>query len=79
MLTLYFAPGSSSMAPHIALHEIGADLDAKPLSFARAVRRTCEIEARIGYELPGAAKPPGAVPAGSSAIPWFLESAPARC
>ena len=23
MLTLYFAPGSSSMAPHIALHEIG--------------------------------------------------------
>ena len=73
MLTLYFAPGSSSMAPHIALHEIGADLDAKPLSFARAVRRTCEIEARIGYELPGA------VPAGSSAIPWFLESAPARC
>ncbi len=24
MLTLYFAPGASSMAPHIALHEIGA-------------------------------------------------------
>ena len=24
MLTLYFAPGSSSMAPHIALHEVGA-------------------------------------------------------
>ena len=23
MLTLYFAPGASSMAPHIALHEIG--------------------------------------------------------
>jgi len=23
MLTLYFAPGSSSMAVHIALHEIG--------------------------------------------------------
>lgn len=35
MLTLYFAPGSSSMAPHIALHEIGAEFEAKPVSFAR--------------------------------------------
>ena len=25
MLTLYFAPGASSMAPHIALHEIGVE------------------------------------------------------
>lgn len=33
MLTLYFAPGSSSMAVHIALHEIGAAFDAKPMSF----------------------------------------------
>lgn len=35
MLTLYFAPGSSSMAPHIALHEIGVPFEAKPLSFAK--------------------------------------------
>jgi glutathione S-transferase len=35
MLTLYFAPGSSSMAAHIALHEVGAPFEAKPLSFAR--------------------------------------------
>lgn len=35
MLTLYFAPGSSSMAPHIALHEIGAPFEAKPISFAK--------------------------------------------
>jgi glutathione S-transferase len=35
MLTLYFSPGSSSMAAHIALHEVGATFDAKPLSFAR--------------------------------------------
>jgi glutathione S-transferase len=35
MLTLYFAPGSSSMAPHIALHEIAAPFAAKPLSFAK--------------------------------------------
>ena len=32
-LTLYFAPGSSSMAPHIALHEIGCAFEAKPMSF----------------------------------------------
>jgi glutathione S-transferase len=35
MLTLYFAPGSSSMAVHIALHEIGVPFEAKPLSFHR--------------------------------------------
>jgi len=38
MLTLYFAPGSSSMVPHIALREIGVDFVAKPLSLA--ARRT---------------------------------------
>src|SRR5947199_6045360 len=33
ILTLYFAPGSSSMAVHIALHEIGAPFEARPMSF----------------------------------------------
>jgi glutathione S-transferase len=33
MLTLYFAPGSSSMAVHIALHEIGVPFEARPMSF----------------------------------------------
>jgi glutathione S-transferase len=33
MLTLYFAPGASSMAPHIALHEIGIAFEARPMSF----------------------------------------------
>jgi glutathione S-transferase len=40
MLTLYFAPGSSSMAPHIALHEIGAPFASRPISFARRETRS---------------------------------------
>lgn len=43
MLTLYFAPGSSSMAAHIALHEVGAPFEAKPLSFARNETRSPEF------------------------------------
>jgi len=40
MLTLYFAPGSSSMAAHIALHEVGVPFERRPLSFARQENRT---------------------------------------
>jgi glutathione S-transferase len=40
MLTLYFAPGSSSMAAHIALHEVGAEFDPRPLSFTRKENRS---------------------------------------
>ena len=39
MLTLYFAPGSSSMAAHIALHEVGAPFESRPLSFANREQR----------------------------------------
>ena len=30
MLTLYFSPGSSAMATHIALHEVGVAFEARP-------------------------------------------------
>lgn len=43
MLTLYFAPGSSSMAPHIALHEIDVPFDARPVSFKAKGTRAPEI------------------------------------
>jgi len=39
MLTLYFAPGSSSMAAHIALHEVGVPFESRPVSFARKETR----------------------------------------
>jgi len=43
MLTLYFAPGSSSMAPHIALHEIGAPFESQPVSFKQQETRSPEF------------------------------------
>ena len=39
MLSFYFAPGTSSMAPHIALHEIGVPFESCPLSFAQGEQR----------------------------------------
>lgn len=39
MLTLYLAPGSSSMAPHIALREVDAKFEIRALSFARRENR----------------------------------------
>jgi glutathione S-transferase len=42
MLTLYLSPGSSSMAPHIALHEIGVDFESRPISFAKREQQAPE-------------------------------------
>ncbi len=43
MLTLYFAPGSSSMAVHIALHEVGATFVARPMSFKKNDMRATDF------------------------------------
>jgi len=43
MLTLFFAPGASSMAPHIALHEVGATFEGKPMSFRQNAMRKAEF------------------------------------
>ncbi|OFX02012.1 MAG: hypothetical protein A3D94_08620 [Alphaproteobacteria bacterium RIFCSPHIGHO2_12_FULL_66_14] len=40
MIALYFSPGSSSMAPHIALHEIGASFEAESVSLSKKETRT---------------------------------------
>ncbi len=43
MLSFYFAPGSSSMAPHLALHETGAPFEPRPVSFHSASQRSPEF------------------------------------
>jgi glutathione S-transferase len=45
MLTLWFAPGSSSMAAHIALHEVGAAFTPRPVSFRAGESRTAAFRA----------------------------------
>jgi glutathione S-transferase len=40
MLTLYFTPGASSMAAHVALHEVGVPFDPVPISLVNRENRT---------------------------------------
>lgn len=43
-LAFYFSPGSSSMAPHIALHEIGAQFEPRPLFLGGANKQPAYLE-----------------------------------
>jgi glutathione S-transferase len=45
MLTLYLSPGFSSMAPHIALHEIGVDFETRWISLAKREQYSPEYRA----------------------------------
>jgi len=45
MLTLFFAPGASSMAPHIALHEAGEAFESRPVDFGRKEQREAAFHA----------------------------------
>ncbi|MBS0540228.1 MAG: glutathione S-transferase N-terminal domain-containing protein, partial [Proteobacteria bacterium] len=40
MLTLHMSPGSSSMAVHIALHEVGVPFEVKAWSLAKKETRS---------------------------------------
>jgi glutathione S-transferase len=42
MLTLYFAPGACSMAPHIVMEESGEKYDAQQIDLAKGEQRTAE-------------------------------------
>ena len=42
MLALYLSPGSSSMATHIMLHEVGVDFESRWISFAKREQYTPE-------------------------------------
>lgn len=43
MLTLYYSPGSSSMAAHIALHEVGASFEKHAVSVPRKETRNADF------------------------------------
>jgi glutathione S-transferase len=45
MLTLYFSPGSSAMATHIALHEVGVPFERKLVSLSDKAQFTPEYRA----------------------------------
>ena len=42
MLKLYYSPGACSLAPHVALEEVGAPYEAVKVALAKGEQRTPE-------------------------------------
>lgn len=77
MLTLFLAPGSSSMAPHIALHEVGAAFTPRLVSLKRRENRAPEFLAlNPEGKVPLLLTPEGALTEVAAILFWFARRHP---
>ncbi len=78
MLTLYLAPGSSSMAAHIALHEVGAAFETRQVSLARRETRTPEfLRLNPAGQVPLLVTPEGTLTEVAAILFWLARRHPA--
>jgi glutathione S-transferase len=78
VLTLYLAPGSSSMAAHVALHEVGAEFETRPVSLARRETRTPDFLAlNPAGQVPLLVTPEGALTEVAAILFWLARRHPA--
>lgn len=78
MLTLYLAPGSSSMAAHIALQEVGAAFETRQVSLARRETRTPEFLAlNPAGQVPLLVTPEGPLTEVAAILFWLARRHPA--
>ena len=77
MLTLYLAPGSSSMAAHIALHEVGAAFETRLVSLAaRETRRPDFLALNPAGQVPLLLTPEGPLTEVAAILFWLARRFP---